>query len=276
MAELEMIRCPQCLTDGQAPADLPRMQCPVCRAISSRQHCPLCGGGHLVLDGTDTITCPVHQTTVHLDGSPVGATPAAPVAPEPPAAPTMAPPPAMPPPVAAPAPEPAAGGWSTGAPAVPPSAIPGAVDPSGPPPAYVAGEPAASSGSRFPKFLVPAIVAAVVVIAAVVIGIFVLSGDDSTDPASIPDAVKKELDANPSQVANACAQVQVFGPSREQLQQMLESLPDAQQQSLLDTLRDQGERESWLPEGAEAWTFADLQAGLLALYDECTRRGLSN
>lgn len=232
MSEMVPLRCPRCLTDGQAPAELERLVCPVCESILAWGECGYCGGRHLGVEG-EPLSCPNGPTV-----------PVAPSFASPLSRPTATPPSAALPPTA---PAPLGG-----------PVIPGAQG--------LTERP--EKRSRRTVFLVLAVVVAVA--AAVVAFILIRSDDDGSGARrSVEQVVRESLESNPDALGMACEQVSVLGGDRAKVTEMLDSLPANTRDAMVESLRQRGEQEGWLPDEATTWQFPELRLAILTLFDEC-------
>jgi hypothetical protein len=277
MAPMSTIRCPRCLTEGQAPTDLDRLLCPVCSTVLRRAACSACGQVHVIEESNPAFTCPVMGVELMVVGGTLQPTSAAAAAPPPPPAP---PPPASPSPAAS---------RGTAAPmALPPGPQPTGqhttLPPPPPPPAPAWDQAAAASAASdhvgeeadgprsIPWRTITIVGLAVALLVAVLVVVLVSRSDDEADPTTPQGLVIQQLDASDANARTACTAVHTFAANRATLVQLLDTLPPAGQAALLQSLRTQG--GDWLPPESKHWRFPEVRLGLLTLWDQCQRRGL--
>jgi hypothetical protein len=280
MEPMSTIRCPRCLTEGQAPAELERLLCPVCSTVLRRATCSACGQVHVVEESNPAFTCPVTGIQLMVVGGTLQPTSAAAAAPPPP-------PPAPPP---APSP-PAAPRGPTAPAALPPGPQPiGQQPPPPPPPSAPAWDQAVGSpgapqvpgqepvadgegaGRPIPWKVIAIVGLAVAVLVAVLVIVLVSRSNDEADPTTPQGLVIQQLDASDDTARTACTAVHTFAANRATLVQLLDTLPPAGRAALLQSIRTQG--GGWLPPEAKHWAFPEIRLGLLTLWDQCQRRGL--
>ncbi|MCC6225539.1 MAG: hypothetical protein IT195_03945 [Microthrixaceae bacterium] len=226
MTEFIRIRCPRCLTDGQAPPELERLLCPVCATTSVWRQCGDCGQRHLVVEG-EGFLCP------NLTAQAPSAAPQL-------VSPQLVSPPLVSPPLVS-------------------------------PPLDIAYQvPARRSGVR-PLLVIVAMAALAAAVALVVLVVLRSRDDEGADGArrTVEEVVRDAVEDNPAASEQACGQVALFGTDRTKVLEMLDSLPKESRDPLVESWRQRGEQEGWLPAEATTWQFPELRRAIVALLDEC-------
>jgi len=81
--------------------------------------------------------------------------------------------------------------------------------------------------------------------------------------------IREAVEDNPTAREQACGQVALLGTDRTKVLEMLDSLPKESRDPLVESLRQRGEEEGWLPAEATTWQFPELRRAIVALLDEC-------
>jgi hypothetical protein len=140
-----------------------------------------------------------------------------------------------------------------------------------PPPPHDPGEsPAAPERPKVNRTLL-IVLGAVLVVAIVVVVVLLLTRSNDDSPATVEGYVAEQLSASDQNVEAACGAIHSFAADRAGLVRLLDTMPVQARNSLVQTLRTQG--GSWLPPESADWGYPEFRRGLLAVWDECARRG---
>jgi len=108
-------------------------------------------------------------------------------------------------------------------------------------------------------------------VAVVVLVVLRSRDDEGADGArrTVEQVVREAVEDNPTAREQACGQVALLGTDRTKVLEMLDSLPKESRDPLVESLRQRGEEEGWLPAEATTWQFPELRRAIVALLDEC-------
>lgn len=107
-------------------------------------------------------------------------------------------------------------------------------------------------------------------VVAVAVFLIVRNGAGDAAPRTVEEVVRAELDKNPDARAEACGEIEVLGPANQgSILEIIDSLPPETRDSFVETLRQRGRDEGWLPPEAVSWQFPEVRRAIVALIAAC-------